>query len=85
MFLLATQQGGLPSVQLATPKPGTRENSLVLLVTSVASRLRAWAAIKVSSAPIGFPCTFPYASAARSSKSAMTRGIKKRKCKRGCF
>lgn len=34
----------------------TRLNSCTLLVTNVKPRLRAWAAIKVSRGPIGWPC-----------------------------
>jgi mRNA interferase MazF len=41
--------------QFPSCSPGTRANSSVLLVTSVARWLRAWAAIKVSSEPIGVP------------------------------
>lgn len=36
-------------------KPGTRVNSFVLLVTSVLPRLKAWAAISMSSGPMGVP------------------------------
>jgi len=41
--------------QFSTRRPGTWANSRVLLVTSVACWLRAWAAIMVSSEPIGVP------------------------------
>ena len=39
--------------QLSNCKPGTLANSRVLLVTSRACWLRAWAAIMVFSAPMG--------------------------------
>lgn len=41
--------------QLSSCRPGTLANSRVLLVTSRACWLRAWAAIMVSSAPMGVP------------------------------
>ncbi len=41
--------------QSSISSPGTRENSRALLVTSVTSRLKACAAIRVSSGPIGVP------------------------------
>ncbi len=43
------------SVQSSTSRSGTRRNSRVLLVTSVTPMLTAWAAIRVSSGPIGVP------------------------------
>ncbi len=42
-------------VQFSTRRPGTRLNSLTLLVTSRAPRLNAWAAISMSIEPIGRP------------------------------
>ena len=52
------------AVQSSIWRPDTRSNSRVLLVTSVAPRLRAWAAMRVSSGPMGMP---------RSSREARTR------------
>jgi hypothetical protein len=43
------------SSQSSICNPGTRANSFVLLVTKVAPKLSAWAAMKVSKAPIAVP------------------------------
>jgi hypothetical protein len=51
-------------LQSSTSRSGTRRNSRVLLVTSVTPMLTAWAAIRVSSGPIGVPAF---------SKAALTR------------
>ena len=53
-----TSQTALNSrhTQFSRVNPGTRENSTVLFVTSVASRALACAAIKRSIYPIGIPC-----------------------------
>ena len=56
--LLANAQPGLWSVahfQLLSLRPSTRSNSLVFAVTSVAPRLRDWAAMSKSSGPMGVP------------------------------
>lgn len=42
-------------VQSSIARSGTRSNSRVLFVARVAPRLAAWAAMRVSSAPIGVP------------------------------
>jgi hypothetical protein len=42
-------------LQSSICNPGTRANSFVLLVTKVAPKLSAWAAMKVSKAPIAVP------------------------------
>ena len=52
------------AIQFCSLSLGTRSNSRVLLVTSVAPRLRAWAAMSVSSAPMGAPAR---SSAARTA------------------
>ncbi len=51
-------------VQSSTSRSGTRSNSRVLLVTSVTPMPTAWAAIRVSSGPIGVPAF---------SRAALTR------------
>lgn len=44
-----------PDIQSSRRRPSIRENSLVLCVTRVKSSARAWAPIKVSRGPMGFP------------------------------
>jgi hypothetical protein len=51
----ATESQGTNYLQSSTCSPRTRWNSLPLLVIKVAPRLSAWAAIRVSRAPIGVP------------------------------
>lgn len=44
------------AIQFSSSKPGTRWNSLRLLLTSTSPRLRAWPAIYRSLTPMGVPC-----------------------------
>jgi hypothetical protein len=50
-----THAPGSNHLQSSISNPGTRTNSFVLLVTKVAPKLSAWAAMKVSKAPIAVP------------------------------
>jgi hypothetical protein len=51
-------QGQGTSIQFSMANLGTRANSRVLFVTSVSPRLRAWAAMNRSFAPIMVPRVF---------------------------
>ena len=68
--------------QFSSRRPGTRSNSRVLCVTRGASKLRAWAAIMVSRAPIGWPWRSrfarksPYAQSALVSKGSISSGAR---------
>src|SRR5699024_4447184 len=72
------------SAQFSSSSSGTRANSPVLLVTRVRPSARAWAAISISSGPIGVPffCrkarTAPYSDAAAGPKGKTLSGARKR-------
>jgi hypothetical protein len=67
------------SAQLCSNKPGTFENSPVLLVTSVAFRRKAWVAIKVSREPMG---ESERSSPARSFAQALAGLVKEQNTER---
>jgi len=70
-------------VQSSHISPGTRENSEVFAVTTVRFKLRACAAMSVSSGPMEFPWRSknerirPYSIVAAESKSTTAKGAKK--------
>ena len=92
---LGIHQKRMSYLQSSICNPGTRANSLVLLVTKVAPKASDWAAMKVSKEPIAVPAfsrtvpTLTYISATvwsigKTSKGARMAESKCCSCARRC-